>query len=231
MPAATLVVDSSFNQTVFGNADATLNATTYTLLTDSNGNIANGNGQFRNVPVVLAGAAVPINMAGGGYIALANGGANLTGAVLQVNLNVGSPDVTGTLRQGSLFYRPEFGANLVTPITVTISSGSVHYTMTVDPTSFSLDLFAAGFESQIKNGQSLNISFSMSDNLTADVSGYIPGTTKNGREALNMSDRRDLGSMVGTYITVYYEVPEPIPATLIGLGLALIGVVRWKKRR
>ncbi len=225
--ASTLIVDASFNVSVFGNANAAGTRTTYTLHTNGNGGVTTNS--FANQPVVLSGAAVPIQMSGGGYITLVQSGASISAASLDVVLNMGSPAVTGTLASGALFFTPQFGGNLVAnSLTVTISSGSVHYTQVVPPTSFSIDLFAAGFGSQIQNGLPLSITFNSSDTLSADFSAYA-GSAKNGRESFYMSDTRNIGSAFGTHITAYYEVPEPLTMTLVGLGLALLGF-RWNKK-
>ena len=235
MPAATLVVDTSFDLTLFGNRDAGGQQTNFVLTTDRFGNLKNGDGLgvMRNESLVLGGNVVPLSMAGGGYITLVNSGAVITGAKLDLVLNTGSSSVSSALRSGTtLFFTPAFDS-LISSLTVKLSSGNVVYTATipVPPTTFTLDLFAAGFANQIQNGQPISITFTGTETLTADVSGYLPGPTKNGREVLDLSATRNIGSAFGSRITAYYEVPEPFTTALVGAGLLLIGCVRTKFRR
>jgi hypothetical protein len=108
------------------------------------------------------------------------------------------------------------GQPAISYVTVTIVSGNVRYTQTVAPTSFSIDLFAAGFANQIRNGQPLSITFNVSDTLSADVSGYVPGARTNATETLLITDSRSIGSAFDTHLAVYYEVPEPLTTALAG---------------
>jgi hypothetical protein len=233
--AATLVVDSSFNQDVYGTTNAGGSQTTYAFWTSGNGKVDPGHTGFANLPIALSGT--PVQFTSGGYITLMPAGSTISDATLNLSLNMFSPTVTGTLVPGdSGFYAPVFGVAAGSPLTytVTISSGSVSYTTAVPATSFSIDLFAHGFATQIRNGQPLSITFNLTENLTANYSTYDGSHKQAGGETFNMLDSRRIGGS-GSTMTLTFEpptpVPEPFTTALVGLGLALIGAARWKRRR
>jgi hypothetical protein len=186
-------------------------------------------------------------------------GDKLTGATLNLGMALGV--AVTALAAGSdsnPYFVPTLLAN-PGALTITISSTDANaqigtISRTISGTSVSAyDLLANGFGSFLGDDDPISITFSLNDSFSATGTYYsspfgqfFTGTQT---ESLNYTDTRTLTATNGlNFLTLTATPPptaspnipsppptdpnpEPVPSVLIGCGLALIGLIRFRKRR
>jgi hypothetical protein len=195
-------------------------AETYNLSTLGNSGIQSSTFTLSPLPVDSSASLTYSN-----YLASVPLGSSVTGAILDFNVQIGSPAFTPT---GVAFYTPVFGGTLGA-VTVTITSGAV--THTVSGTSLTgYDLFTNGFSVPLLAGSNLTLAFSAGDTLTANTSTYA-NDCKNCAESLSIADSRTItgSNTVNILHLAVTSVPEPINMSLMGLGLCALGFFRVRK--
>jgi hypothetical protein len=199
----------------------------YTLVTNLSGGILYVN--LQGNPAVYSSPTLPAYT---GYATLVPSGQAILGATLDVDVELGSPYPTvinSTVRGASAppFFTPGLIGTL-NAFSVVIQSGPVMYQAT--STSFSVDLFAAGFGSQIQAGAPILITFNITETVAHDSSAY-QNNVPYSQEVLTMLDNRNIILVGNNYLTLETQaIPEPFTLVLVGTGLVLFGGLRVRQR-